>query len=70
MQTTTALYGVLVVYGCVLAGLLLFVTVLAFVASRSGHSVRVDLDLRRLRLKVELTPTRSRNVGGPSAPGD
>jgi hypothetical protein len=65
MQTTTALTGVLVVWGCVLVGLLLIVTVLAFVASRLGQSVRVDLDLRRLRLKVLITPTRCRNVGGP-----
>ena len=66
---TIATVAVVVVYGFVFAGLL-FVVVLARLASRYEQTMQVDLDARRLRLKVLITPTRCRNVGGPSAPDE
>ena len=70
MLTTSALGGVLVVLGCALGGLLLVATVLARLASRFGQSIRVDLKLLLLRFSIVITPTRSRNVIGPTARGD
>jgi hypothetical protein len=70
MPTIMALIGVLVVYGLVLAGLLLIVKVLPSTTSRYEQTLRVDLDARRLRLKLLIAPTRSRSGGGPSTPDE
>ena len=70
MPTITTLIGVMVVIGLALAGLLLFVKVLANLASRNEQNLRVDLDARRLRLKVLIEPTRSRSIEPSKAPDE
>jgi hypothetical protein len=62
MPTITTLIGVMVVFGLMIAVLIGLVTVLANLASRHDQSMRIDLDARRLRLRVSITPIQSRSV--------
>lgn len=55
MPTISTLDGVAVVLGLMIA-VLVFVTVLAHVASRFNQSLRIDLDVWLLRLKVSVNP--------------
>lgn len=70
MPTITTLVGVVVVIGFVLAGVLVVVSVLARLASRHEQSLTVDLDARRPRLQVSITPTRSRSADRPQVPDE
>ena len=62
MPTITALIGFVVVFGSMIAVLTGFVKVLADLASRHSQSMRIDLDARRLRIRVSVTPIQSRSV--------
>lgn len=70
MPTITTLIGVMVVWGLVIAGLIVLVKVLANTASRNDQTLRINLDLRRLRIKLSITPTQSRSVPRLPTPDD
>lgn len=61
MPTIWTLVGVLVVFGLMIAAVSFLVKVLADTASRHDQSLRIDLDARRLRLKISIKPRQSRS---------
>jgi hypothetical protein len=65
MPTISTLGGVVVVLGLMIATLV-FVAVLAYLASRFGQNLRIDLDARLFRLKVSANPLPKQEQKSPS----
>lgn len=61
MPTITTLAGAVVVLGSVLGLVVVYVQVLARLATRHNQALRVDLDARRLRLNVQVDPKQERS---------
>jgi hypothetical protein len=68
MPTISTLWVVMVL-GSVIAPLV-FVMVLAFMASRLNQSLRIDLHARLFRIKVAIHNEQSRSETRPTAPND
>jgi hypothetical protein len=65
MPTISTLGWVVMVLGLMIATLV-FVTVLAYLASRFSQNLRIDLDARLFRLKVSANPLPKQEQESPS----